>query len=75
MPTSAGAPVIPGAVLGGNDSDGSPIYIGRTWHEGEQCVVKVIPSKQIGYISFNGQEIPKYQFEVRSEKKIFIFLS
>jgi Protein of unknown function (DUF3421) len=54
----------PGAIHGGNDTDGAPIYIGRTWHEGEQVIVKVIPSKQIGYISFNGQEVPKYQFEV-----------
>ncbi|XP_055606537.1 uncharacterized protein LOC129754466 [Uranotaenia lowii] len=61
---SAGAPLPPGAILAGNDSDHSPIYVGRAYHEGDQLPAKVIPSKQIAYVSFNGQEIPKHSFEV-----------
>lgn len=53
-----------GAIVAGNDTDGSPIYVGRAFHEGNQLVAKVIPSKQIAYVSYNGQEIPKYSFEV-----------
>lgn len=29
-------------------------------------VAKVLPSKQVAYVSHNGMEIPKYQFEVSS---------
>jgi len=56
----------PNAVYAGNDVDGSPIYVGRAYHEGDQLPAKVIPSKNIAYISYNGQEIPKYQFETLS---------
>ncbi|ETN61198.1 hypothetical protein AND_007147 [Anopheles darlingi] len=61
---SAHAPVPPGAILAGNDSDGSPIYVGRAYHEGDQLPAKVLPTKQIAYVSHNGMEIPKHSFEV-----------
>lgn len=58
---------IPGnAVRAGNDADGSPIYVGRAYHEGDQLVTKVIPSKQAAYVAYNGQEILKHNFEVLS---------
>lgn len=61
---SAGAPLPPGAILAGHDADSAPIYVGRCYHEGDQLPAKVIPSKQVAYVSFNGQEIPKYSYEV-----------
>ncbi|XP_055690904.1 uncharacterized protein LOC129794238 [Lutzomyia longipalpis] len=64
VPTAAHAGVPPDAVVAGHDSDGSPIYVGRAFHEGDQLPAKVIPSKQIAYVSHNGQEIPKHHFEV-----------
>lgn len=52
------------AVIGGHDTDGSQIYVGRAFHEGDQIPAKIIPSKHAAYISFNGQEILKHHFEV-----------
>lgn len=58
---------VPGnAVRAGNDADGSPIYVGRAFHEADQLVAKIIPSKQAAYVAFNGQEILKHNFEVLS---------
>lgn len=52
------------AVHAGNDQDGSPIYVGRAFHEGDHLVAKVIPSKQAAYVAYNGQEIFKNAFEI-----------
>lgn len=38
---SGGGHVPPGAVEGGRTSDGEPLYIGRTFHEGSHTVGKV----------------------------------
>lgn len=62
--TSAHAPLPDGAILAGNDTDGSPIYVGRAHHAGDQVPAKILPSKQVGYIPFSGQEIPVHQYEV-----------
>lgn len=62
--SSAYSGVPPGAIYAGNDADGSQIYVGRAFHEGDQLPAKVMPSKQIAYVSHNGQEIPKHHFEV-----------
>lgn len=53
-----------GVIEAGHDEDGSPIYLGRTWHEGDQLPVKVCPNQGKGYVAFGGQEIEKYDFEV-----------
>lgn len=60
----ANSPAPHGAILAGNDADGSQIFVGRAQHERDQLVAKVIPCKQIAYVSYNGQEIPKHNFEV-----------
>lgn len=86
--TSAHAPLPPNAVYAGNDTDGSPIYVGRAWvlkksiyslnfnylsfsshHEGDLLVAKVLPTKQVSYVSHNGMEVAKYQFEVSNKIK------
>lgn len=54
----------PGALLVGRDVDDAEIYAGRARHEGDIVPAKVIPSKNACYISFNGEEILKDQFEV-----------
>lgn len=66
MPWSAHQGIPPAGVYAGNDQDGSPIYIGRAFHEGDQLPAKVIPSKQAAYVSHNGLEIYKSHFEVSS---------
>lgn len=54
----------PGAIFAGNDADGTEIYVGRALYQGEQIPAKVIPSKNIGYVPWGGQEIPVHEFEV-----------
>lgn len=52
MHTSSHAPMPPGAIFVGNDADGSPIFVGRGYHNGEQLPAKVIPSKNVAYGEF-----------------------
>lgn len=51
-------------VRAGVDADGSVIFAGRAFHEGEMIPAKVIPSKNACYICFGGEEILKEDFEV-----------
>lgn len=52
------------AVLGGKDTDGSQIYVGRANHGGDVIPCKVIPSKQIAYVSHNETEVALHSFEI-----------
>lgn len=52
------------AIIAGNDVDGAPIYVGKAFHEGDLIPAKVIPSKNVAYVSYNGMEVQKHQFEV-----------
>ncbi|KAJ6643770.1 hypothetical protein Bhyg_08735 [Pseudolycoriella hygida] len=61
---SSYGPVPDGAILAGNDVDGSPIYVGKAFHDGDLIPAKVIPSKNVAYVSYNGVEVQKHQFEV-----------
>lgn len=58
------APLPPNAVVGGYDCDGSPIYVGRSYHEGHHLPVKVIPSKRSAYVSWAGTEHAKSHYEL-----------
>ncbi|XP_034476938.1 protein piccolo [Drosophila innubila] len=62
--SSSYASIPPMAVVGGNDEDGAMIYVGRAEHEGDMLVCKVVPSKQIGFISQRGEALPKDIFEM-----------
>lgn len=55
------------AVVAGQDVDGATIYVGRAYHEGDLVPAKVIPSKRVAYIPYNGQEIPKYDYHVSTQ--------
>lgn len=55
----------PNAVKVGIDSDGSPIYLGRTDHKGDQLPVKVIPSIRHAAVCYGGNAIQKTEFEVK----------
>lgn len=52
------------AVTGGRDIDGSTIYVGRAFHDGDMIPAKVIPDKNIAYVCHNGEEHQKHDFEV-----------
>jgi len=64
VPSTIHSPLPEGAILAGHDQDGSPIYVGRAWHGGDQVPAKVLPSKHACYIPHGGQEILKDSFEV-----------
>lgn len=52
------------AIRAGRDSDGCTIYVGRAFHENDLLPAKVIPDKEMAFVSFDGEEIPKHEFEV-----------
>jgi len=54
----------PFAVVGGHDVDGAPIYVGRSYHEGDTLPAKVIPSKRTAYVCWNGGEHTKSHWEI-----------
>lgn len=64
------------AIFGGRDSDGSKIYVGRAFHNGDTLPAKVIPDKNVAYVCYNGEEHPKDNFEVSKKKeRTFLFLN
>jgi len=66
VPASTFGPLPDGAILAGNDVDGTPIFIGKSYHEGDQLPGKVLrtPHKNVAYVPYNGMEVEKHQFEV-----------
>ncbi|XP_037806109.1 uncharacterized protein LOC119600114 isoform X1 [Lucilia sericata] len=62
--SAPGAPLPPLAVIGGHDCDGSPIYVGRAYHEGDNMPAKVVPSKGCAYIAWGGLEHVKTHYEI-----------
>lgn len=65
VPMTAYSAVPMDAVVAGHDLDGSAIYVGRAYHEGDLIPAKVIPSKQVAYVPHGGQEVPKNEYQVR----------
>uniref|UniRef100_A0A034VPH1 Natterin-4 n=1 Tax=Bactrocera dorsalis TaxID=27457 RepID=A0A034VPH1_BACDO len=63
-PSSNEELVPPGAYVGGHDCDGTPIYVGRSFHEEDNLPAKVIPSKGCAFVCWGGEEIPKTEYEV-----------
>lgn len=52
------------AIRAGTDADGSAIYAGRAFHEGEMIPAKVIPDKSVAYVAHGGEEHPKETYEI-----------
>lgn len=52
-------------MVGGYDSDGTTIYVGRAFHERDWLPAKVIPSKNYTAVCYAGKEHSKNQFQVR----------
>ncbi|GJQ66923.1 hypothetical protein Trydic_g7942 [Trypoxylus dichotomus] len=65
----SGGNVPPDAVEGGNDSDGSKIYVGRAQYNGDQIPCKVSSRRQI-YVPFNSKEVEVKQCEIMVECKL-----
>ncbi|CAG2064308.1 unnamed protein product, partial [Timema podura] len=52
-----------GAVWAGKDGDGSDIFVGRAFHEGDFVPGKVIPSAGGAFIAYGGEEHSKFDYE------------
>lgn len=61
---NAAGPYPSNMVRGGVDADGTVIFIGRAFHEGDMVPAKVMPDKNSAYISYGGEEHAKEDFEV-----------
>lgn len=61
----AGDPVPDNAVLGGEDSHGSPIYIGVGYHRGDILPVHINPRKRSAFVSWGGKQISVSSYRVR----------
>ncbi|KAJ8956524.1 hypothetical protein NQ318_019244 [Aromia moschata] len=57
------------ALHGGVDIDGEQIYVGRGYHEGNWLPAKVIPGRNIAYVSYEGKEYHKDTFQVLCEQR------
>uniref|UniRef100_A0A2M4CPW9 Uncharacterized protein n=1 Tax=Anopheles darlingi TaxID=43151 RepID=A0A2M4CPW9_ANODA len=57
-------PFPPNMVRAGIDTDGDVIYVGRAFHEGDMIPAKVIPTKNLAFVCYGGEEILKEDFEV-----------
>lgn len=53
------------AIEAGSDTDGTPIHVGRAVHENDLIPAKILYAKSAAYVSYNGQEIFKSEYEVR----------
>ncbi|CAH2102819.1 unnamed protein product [Euphydryas editha] len=56
--------VPPGAVVGGQDCSGEPLYVARAQHQGALIPGKLVASHGCAYIPWGGQEHGKPQYQV-----------
>ncbi|XP_044017852.1 natterin-3-like [Aphidius gifuensis] len=56
--------VEPEMIVIGHDLDGSALVIGRAYHHGEILPAKVKPQHGVAYVSYDGVEHTKYDFEI-----------
>lgn len=53
-----------GAVVAGNNEDGTEQYVGRVWHEGNIVPGKIVPIHKCCYFGWEGRESNHKQYEV-----------
>lgn len=68
--STLGSPAPSNAILAGIDADGSAMYVGRVYHEGDCLIAKIIPSKKFAYTCQNGHEISKQNFEFLCQENV-----
>ncbi|XP_033176390.1 uncharacterized protein LOC100741859 isoform X1 [Bombus impatiens] len=61
---ATGGVIPPGAVEGGKDIGGEPLYVGRAYHEGALLPGKVKPGDSVCYVAWGGDEHGKTDFQV-----------
>ncbi|CAB3239749.1 unnamed protein product [Arctia plantaginis] len=61
---AAGGAVPPGAVVGGQDCNGEPIYVARARHEGAVIPGKLVASHGVTFVAWGGSEHGKPEYQV-----------
>lgn len=61
---AAGGSVPPGAVVGGTDCNGEPIYVARARHEGAVIPGKLVASHGVTFVAWGGLEHGKPEYQV-----------
>lgn len=56
--------VPPGAVVGGHDCNGEPLYVARATHEGATLPGKFVPSHGVAFVPWGGLEHAKPEYQV-----------
>lgn len=64
IPWGTSASLPEGAIMAGIDIDGTGIYIGKAAHEGDLLPAKVIPEREVAYVSYGGEEVAVNEFDV-----------
>ena len=63
-PCNSGA-VPEDAIIGGRDKDGTDLYVGRAFYQGDMLPAKIAPSHGCAYVCYGGNEHRVMQYEVR----------
>lgn len=63
----------PGAVVGGQDCNGEPLYVARAQHEGALIPGKLCASHGCTFVPWGGQEHSKPQYQVSFTNNTFHF--
>lgn len=58
-----------GAIVGGRDTNGCTIYVGKAHYKGEELPAKVIPKSRYAAVAYKGEEIFIKKFKVVVLKK------
>lgn len=61
---ASGGQVPPGAVVGGQDCSGEPLYVARAQHQGATLPGKLVPSHGCAYVPWGGLEHGKAQYQI-----------
>lgn len=56
--------------MAGTNTDGSAVYVGRCFHDGDCLIAQIIPNKKYAYACHNGQEISKRNFEFLDHESV-----
>jgi len=71
---SANGEIPPNAVIGGHETNGEAMYIGRAIHNGTVTVGKIHPSHQCCYVAYGGEELNFKEYEILVKNKLGQFL-
>lgn len=74
-PSSVHSTLPPNALYAGSDADGSQIFVGRSFFQGDQLPCKIIPNKNAAYVSWDGGEHFVDSYEVNRNEKLFDSMS